>query len=61
MTRDEFERGYAERSGFTLEELRASGFVVRPCSCEEPGCKGWQMDHEDRLDFFEAHGMEPPP
>lgn len=43
LTAEEFEREYAERSRLSVEELRALGRVVRPCSCGEAGCEGWQM------------------
>lgn len=39
---DEFERGYAKRSGLTVAELRATGRTVQPCHCGEPDCPGWQ-------------------
>lgn len=42
MTREEFERGYAARSGATVEQLRALGRIVRPCRCGEDDCPGWQ-------------------
>jgi hypothetical protein len=42
ITAEEFERRYAERSGLTVEELRALGRVVRPCDCEYEECEGWQ-------------------
>lgn len=42
ITAEEFERGYAERSGRTIEELRKRR-VVRPCDCDYEGCQGWQM------------------
>lgn len=45
---EEFERRYAERSGMTVEELRDLGRVVRPCSCGEEGCGGWQSVSEER-------------
>lgn len=40
MTRDEFELGYATRSGFSVEELRKYR-VVLPCACSEAECQGW--------------------
>lgn len=42
MTSEEFERGYAEWSGVTVEQLRAMGRIVRPCVCGEDSCPGWQ-------------------
>ncbi len=47
ITEAQFEREYAERSGMTVERLRALGSVVRPCACGEKGCEGWQsVSHE---------------
>lgn len=37
----EFERQYAERSGVTVEWLRAQGFVVVFCDCGDPICAGF--------------------
>jgi hypothetical protein len=39
---EQFEREYAERCGKTVEELRATGRVVRPCECDYENCEGWQ-------------------
>jgi hypothetical protein len=41
MVAEEFERWYAEGSGMTVEVLRRYR-TVRPCSCGEPECRGWQ-------------------
>lgn len=43
MTREEFEQGYAERSGMAVEKLRSYGQHVEPCDCDYEGCQGWQM------------------
>lgn len=43
MTRDEFEAGYAARSGISLETLHALGMHGERCGCGEDGCPGWQM------------------
>jgi hypothetical protein len=43
ITADEFEAQYAERSGLSIAELRASGRVVVPCHCDYEGCEGWQQ------------------
>lgn len=40
MTRDEFERGYCERSGITALEFRKY-MVALPCACEAEECEGW--------------------
>lgn len=43
MTKDEFEKGYAERSGVTVDWLHDHGQFGAPCDCGESGCRGWQM------------------
>jgi len=43
MTREEFEEGYAKRSGMTVEMLRGLGQVAIACHCGEDGCMGWAM------------------
>ena len=43
MTCEEFEEGYAKRSGMTVERLHELGQVAIPCACREDGCKGWAM------------------
>lgn len=55
ITADEFERGYAERSGISVERLRAIGRVVRPCSCEADDCEGWQSVSFETAADIDAH------
>jgi hypothetical protein len=44
MTREEFEKAYADGSGATAEDfMRELGVEARPCACGEEGCEGWQM------------------
>lgn len=43
VTAEQFERGYADRSGVTVEALRGRGYVVRRCYCHEDECEGWKM------------------
>ena len=47
MTREEFEEGYARRSGMTVERLHELGQVAIPCACGEDGCKGWAMVNKE--------------
>jgi len=49
MTLDEFEQGYAERSGKTVEQLHATGRRAFPCRCGDESCEGWQMISEEIL------------
>lgn len=48
MTKEEFEKGYAERSDLTLERLHELGMKGAPCDCFEDICQGWQMLFEKR-------------
>ena len=43
MTREEFERDYAEQSGMTIERLHQLGLAVVPCDCDYEKCQGWAM------------------
>lgn len=47
MTKDEFEKQYADRSGVTVEFLHEHGRFGKPCDCDEEICQGWQMTHAD--------------
>jgi hypothetical protein len=53
MTAEDFERGYAERSGISLEELRRYRKPV-PCNCGEAICEGWAMLPIDIAEDLEA-------
>lgn len=43
MTRDEFERQFAEDNKVTVIELRSRGLVPQSCGCGYDGCPGWRM------------------
>jgi hypothetical protein len=43
ISREEFERYYAERCGVTQGDLPKVGLEAVPCDCGAPFCKGWQM------------------
>jgi len=43
MTREEFEKGYAMKSGTSVKWLHDLGQVAVPCDCGEDGCDGWAM------------------
>lgn len=49
-----FERGYANRSRFTLSDLREFKRYVFPCTCGYSGCGGWQMAYIDNLESWEV-------
>lgn len=46
QTREQFIKGYCERSGMSWESLSARRQVV-PCECEEDICTGWAMVPKD--------------
>lgn len=48
MTKDEFEEGYAQRSGHTLDRLHELGMYAELCDCGEEDCQGWQMKSDSR-------------
>lgn len=50
MTRTEFIRAYADRSGLSSEcaaigiiEIGRDVMLALPCACEDEGCEGWAM------------------
>lgn len=48
MTRIEFERGYAERSGITVKHGYELGlFPAVPCTCGDESCEGWRRRYSD--------------
>jgi hypothetical protein len=42
MTKEEFEKRYAERSNLSVDEARRLGITIKSCDCGCPGCPGWQ-------------------
>lgn len=48
MTKEEFEQGYAKRSGMTVDQLHGLSFHAEFCECGEEICEGWQMVHTER-------------
>ena len=46
MTKEEFERQYAEKSGLKVEQLQEYGLVAVSCDCEYENCKGWSMERD---------------
>jgi hypothetical protein len=46
LTKEDFERGYCERSGITLELYRQWS-VTLPCACDYEGCEGWAAVSND--------------
>jgi hypothetical protein len=50
MTKDEFEEGYCERSGITIEEYHNDcNLITLPCNCRQEGCEGWAAISNDPL------------
>lgn len=60
ITRDQFEREYAERSGLTVEKLRELGRVVVACSCGAPECQGWASVSRKNAKDYEPGGIYGP-
>ena len=46
MTAEEFEAAYAARSGVTVDFLHEHGCWAEQCDCDEDGCQGWAMGHQ---------------
>lgn len=53
MTSEEFEAGYAQRSGMSVQQLHLWGRYPEPCDCGEAGCEGWAMGHQQEEAYFE--------
>ena len=49
ITKEQFEREYAEGSEMTVDELRKLGGRVLPCDCEYKKCEGWQVQFPNRI------------
>ena len=43
MTKEEFEKKYADASNLTIERLHELGLFAAPCDCDYENCQGWQM------------------
>lgn len=56
MTKDEFEQGYAARSGVTVDWLHDHGRRGGPCCCGEDDCEGWQMLHVSPVGINDREG-----
>jgi len=50
VTKEEFEKGYAERSNVTIEWLRERHREAVPCDCGDELCQGWQMINTKEFD-----------
>jgi hypothetical protein len=67
MTRTEFLKGYAERSGMSARwaalgfiELDEWKLIAVPCECGEEGCEGWAVYSPERiLDYLQMYAPEP--
>lgn len=49
MTKEEFEHGYATRSGVSVARLHQLGRCAVPCDCGDEMCDGWQMLTRDEV------------
>jgi hypothetical protein len=41
MTKEDFEKRYAMRSGLTVERIRGYGLYPESCECGDESCQGW--------------------
>lgn len=48
MTKEEFEKGYCNRSEITVEEYHKH-FVTLPCNCGDESCNGWASITKNEL------------
>jgi hypothetical protein len=53
VSAEEFEAGYAARSGVTVDWLHGQGLYAERCDCGEDGCEGWAMGHQWEDAIFE--------
>lgn len=47
ISKEEFEKQYAENSKMSIEELRKNGLRVVPCDgadCDYDKCEGWKVE-----------------
>jgi hypothetical protein len=52
MTKEEFEKQYAEKSGLTIDQLHWFGLHAETCDCGDERCNGWIMvSHTFDLDM----------
>jgi len=42
ISKEEFEKQYAERSALSVGKLRMRGISFEPCDCGDEICQGWQ-------------------
>lgn len=63
ITKEEFEREYAHKSGVAVEWLHQRGEVAVPCDCKHETCIGWKMAHSPMMTILIplGPGMEPHP
>lgn len=57
MTRDDFEREYAERSGLSVAGLRELGRIVVRCGCGDPSCEGWASVSREAASDYDIGGI----
>jgi len=57
MTKKEFERRYAKRSGLSVKELRERGVEIASCNCGDKICRGWQAVTQHKTFLVEEVGL----
>lgn len=58
LTQQQFEDGYAARSGVTVDWLSRHGREARPCDCGSYDCEGWQMAYVQEEALFNTGGTD---
>ncbi|MDQ6614974.1 MAG: hypothetical protein M3083_09545 [Actinomycetota bacterium] len=48
ITAEQFERGYADTVGTTVEQLHREGRVAESCSCGWDECRGWVLGYRPK-------------
>lgn len=47
ISKEDFEKTYAEKSNLTVEQLNLLGLHAELCDCGDQLCKGWAMVSHD--------------
>jgi len=50
MTKNEFEKGYIDRSGIT-QSFYDKYYITEPCYCGESCCAGWKASHREGVNY----------
>ncbi len=59
MTKEEFEQGYAEQLGMSVEWLRETFGEAQPCDCDYDDCQGWRVARVDNRNITGGSERQP--